>query len=290
MNFNPYALLVTLILIVVTAAGTIVHGKAPQVVPSVSSWSETSVPMGTVYSVATTSMATSSSTLGKASDTLPAFTFATNEAVHAALSHISGGSSASASDLYTYLGSTRTNTVANSGASNPIADFRSGLSYGSAVSTTSTIYAPSPEKDALHAYGNAAGMVVHALETANANENADLTAFFTNPTDATAAPVIVIAEHLASAGAQLHALSSVPSSAAAKNEALASAYADTSAKLSLIAAVRKNEDFKPALDTYQKSIEGLGASYVSLVLLFQEQRVSFANAEDGSVFTFSGSL
>jgi hypothetical protein len=203
---------------------------------------------------------------------------------------MSGGSSASASDLYSYLGSTRTNSAASPGASDPIADFRSVLSYGSAVSTSSTMSNASPEKDALHAYGNAAGAIVHAAEAADANENADLTAFFTNPTDATAQPVTLIAEHLASAGAQLHALSLVPSSAAAKNEALASAYADTGAKLSLIAAVRQNEDFRPALDTYQKSIEGLGASYVALVLFFEEQGVSFANTEDGSAFMFSGSL
>jgi hypothetical protein len=220
--------------------------------------------------------------------TLPSFTFANNEAVQNVLTQIQGGPAKPLSDLYSYLRNVGSGTESSTTSVIPTPfDLKAALSNNSSAQSADS-NTTTPEQDALHAYGNAAGIVVQSLESSNATANTDLDAFFKNPSTATAAPVTAIAHNLTAAAAGFRAISSVPTDMQLKNETLAAAYANAGAQLAAVATLRTPSDILTALDTYNKSVENLGTAFIAIVTLFSDKKVQFSPSEPGSAFSFTG--
>jgi hypothetical protein len=276
MNFHPLTFLIGFALLAITAAGSLIHNKPTIVTSRPTSWNTTSVPLGTVYSVATNTPEKAYS--WKTSDTLPSFTFA---------DQTPSRPSNNLSDLRSYLEKTPTKNTAPI----PVLDIRSFVTRNTAVQSSPLNTETDAQKN-IHTYGNAAGTIVQSLESANINAHTDLTDFFTHPNTDTAEKVTTIGENLKQAGRALRAIGSVPADVQVANEELAAAYQKAGDSIIAVAALRTDADIVSALDIYNTHVENVGAAFVALVTLFKKQGIRFEDTEAGSafVFTFSGAL
>ena len=148
-----------------------------------------------------------------------------------------------------------------------------------------------PEQQALHVYGNRAGLAILTFQNAHTTMAETLTDWFEDRSnEAHTGASNAIAEDMIALGGTLGALVNVPASAKAANENLATSYRDAGNKLLQVIAAGGSEDaLVTSMKTYNSSVEDFTRTYIALVDLFSEKRVTFSPSDAGSAFQFQAS-
>ncbi len=148
-----------------------------------------------------------------------------------------------------------------------------------------------PVQQALHTYGNEAGLAILTFENGHADMAYALKTWLDNKSDASAtASVQLIAIDLAAVGQELEAIPDVPDAAKAANAALAVSCTNAAAKLQTVfMAAGSDSTLLAAIKTYDASADSFTSAYVALVNLFALNNITFNASEPGSAFQFPAS-
>lgn len=158
------------------------------------------------------------------------------------------------------------------------------------ISTSEASSERTESQEALHTYGNDAGLIIQLFEDRNKSMARILKDQFEDPTNPDkAAAVVNLGNAMVSVGESLEELESVPSQALSAHTRLAESYKKAGEKLALVPNAVTDEEKISAMLAYNATAEEFVRNYISLVTLFSAAGVTFSSNESGSVFTFTAS-
>ncbi len=146
-----------------------------------------------------------------------------------------------------------------------------------------------PEQEALHTYGNAAGTINKDLEANHTDMTDVLDAFFADrESPERIASLKQLAAETAQMGTGLLAIADVPETARSAHAQFAASYQELGEKLALMGETTTDKELLDALDVYNEATVSFSRSFMGLVSTFSLSGVTFSNYEPGSTFTFPG--
>jgi hypothetical protein len=156
------------------------------------------------------------------------------------------------------------------------------------VPSTQTL---TPEQQALHDYGNEAGLAILTFENNALGMTDALKQWLAMRGDATAkANVIYIVSALNATGHQLRAIPDIPAAASSTNLALAASYEDAATKLQgVFDAGGDDAALIDAIKAYDTAADATTQRFLQLSDLLGSYGVAFGASEPGGVFAFPAS-